>query len=85
MERTQYMQQLMTSTYPQVAIEAITGGFDGSWQRLIVKRLRQDYAKGKSEAECIVQAAGGLSDQKLMQAADMILNSKIPAHENYKH
>lgn len=84
MERSKYMSRIMASTYPGVAIEAIRNGFDGAWQRLIVKQLRKDYEAGNSEAECIVQAAGGLSNQKLMQAADLIINSKIEPHATIK-
>jgi|GEM_PF-2904438 len=81
MERTEYMQSLMNDTYSSVAIEAIQNGFDGSWERLIAARLRKDYVAGHSEAEVIVHAVGGVSDQKLMEAAKLITSSKIPENE----
>lgn len=50
MKRTLYMTNLMASTYPMVAMNAIMGGFDGSWERLIASRLRKDYSENHSEA-----------------------------------
>lgn len=73
-ERTPFMQSLMTSTYPNLAIEAIIGGFDGSWERLIAQQLRIYAKSNHSEAELILQANGG----DVMKAAKMIINSKIP-------
>lgn len=84
MERTKYMTQIMNETYAGVAIEAVKNGFDGSWERLIAAKLRKDYIKGISEAECLVHAAGGVSDQKLLQMAHFITNSKIVEHDNNK-
>lgn len=81
MTRTKYMQEIMNSTYSGIAIEAIHRGFDGSWERLIAKQLRKDYEAGNSEAECIIDAVGGLSDQKLLQAAGLIIESKILNHD----
>jgi hypothetical protein len=82
MIRTEYMKNLMTSTYPNVAIEAFKNGFQGSWERCIAKKLREDYNKGNSEAECLVQSIGGLSDQKLIELAHLITSSKIKEHAN---
>ena len=48
--RTDYMQDIMAKTYPGVAIEAILGGFEGSWERVIAKRLEWDAALKISEA-----------------------------------
>lgn len=58
-KRTEYMQQLMTSTYPMVAVEAIMGGFDGSWERLIAKRIQWDAQRDRSEAVVLLEAAQG--------------------------
>lgn len=79
MTRTKYMQDIMNATYPGVAIEAIKNGFAGSWERLIAKKIREDYNQGHSEAECLVQGIGGLSDQKLVELAHLITKSKIVA------
>lgn len=77
MERTTYMQTIMTETYADVAIEAIKGGFDGAWERLIGRRLNRDYANGHSEAEMIVESVMG----DMVKASNLIINSKIPEHE----
>jgi len=84
MTRTPYMQLLMTSTYPMVAIEAINGGFEGAWERLIAERLLNDYNAANSEAECLLLSVGGLSMQKRMQAAKLITSSKIQSHDTIK-
>lgn len=78
MERTQYMQQLMTSTYPGIAIEAITGGFDGAWERLISARLKADTNKGRSQACEICESV----NNDYLKAAYLITSSVIP--ENVK-
>lgn len=67
------MQLLMTVTCPNVAIEAIKGGFDGSWERLIAQKLQEKVAAGHSEAEVIVQSAGG----DFFKAATLITSSII--------
>lgn len=74
MERTTYMSNCMTSTYSLVAIEAISGGLQGSWERLIAKKLKKDIQSGNSEAEVIVDSVGG----DYMKAAKLIIDSKIP-------
>lgn len=51
MERTTYMTNLMTSTYPNIAPEAVMNGFDGAWERLIAAKLLKDYERGHSESE----------------------------------
>jgi hypothetical protein len=84
MTRTKYMQTVMNETYPGIAIEAIKNGFEGAWDRLIAERLLKDYNAGNSEAECIIEAAGGLSMQKRMQAAKLITSSKIMSHDTVK-
>lgn len=76
MERTNYMQAIMTETYSDVAIEAIKTGFNGAWERVIARRLERDYINGHSEAEVIVESAGSLK-----QASYLITSSKIPEHE----
>jgi hypothetical protein len=81
MTRTMYMQSLMNATYPGIAIEAIKGGFDEAWERLIAEKLLKDYNAGNSEAECIIESVGGLSMQKRMQAAKNITSSKIVSHD----
>jgi len=77
MERTKYMQSLMTDTYGQVAIEAIKGGFYGAWERAIARRLRRDYSAGHSEAETIVQSVDG----DFTKASYLITSSKISEYE----
>lgn len=76
MEQTKFMQDIMTLTYPQAGIEAIIGGFDGSWERCIAKALKIEVRTGNSEAEVILQAADG----DFLKAAYLITSSKI--HEN---
>lgn len=86
MERTIYMQKVMNDTYTDVAIEAIKGGFNGAWERLIAERLRTDYDKGISEAEVIIDSVKGKWDntqQQLMMAAHLITSSKILEPLNY--
>lgn len=72
MDRTDYMQNLMTTTYPQVAVEAVMGGFDGSWERLIAKRLEWDAQRDRSEAVLLIEAAGG----DTLHAAYLVTGSK---------
>lgn len=74
MERTNYMQLLMTVTYPDVPIEAIKGGFDGAWERLISQKLQIDVARDHSEAIEICNSVGN----DFMKAAHLITSSKIP-------
>lgn len=73
MERTNYMQAVMTSTYPNVAIEAIQSGFDGAWERCIARRLQSDVAANHSEASEICESVG--NDYR--KAAHLITSSKI--------
>lgn len=75
MERTPFMQTIMTITSSQVPMEAVLNGFDGSWERCIAKALKNSVAAGNSEAEVILQAAGGDS----LKAAHLITSSQIPA------
>lgn len=75
MERTNYMKSLMTTTYPDVAVEAIKGGFKGAWERLIASRLHTDVLKDKSEAVLLVESVG----MDYMKAAHLITESKIPS------
>ena len=72
MERTTYMQQLMTETYPQVAMEAISGGFDGSWERCIAKQLEADVKVGKSQAIVIMESV----ENDSLKAAYLITKSQ---------
>lgn len=81
--RTNYMQNLMTSTYPMIAIEAIKGGFDGSWERLIAERLKIDVKKMYPEAMDIVLSIYDPEGEEkesvtFMKAAYLITSSKIP-------
>lgn len=50
MERTKYMQLLMTVTQSETLMEAIRGGFDGSQERAIAEKIRMDYLRDHSEA-----------------------------------
>lgn len=72
-ERTKYQQSIMTATYPRVTMEAIVGGFDGSWERLIAQRLRIDAKSGISEAEVLLESCDG----DALRAAHLVTNSKI--------
>lgn len=75
MERTNYMQSLMTATYSQVPIIAIqTGTIEKAWDKAIAELLKKQVAKGHSEAEVILQAAEG----DYMKAAKLVLESEIP-------
>ncbi len=74
MDRTNFMQQCLTATYPNVAVEAIKGGFNGAWERLIAAKLKREIQAGQSEAEVIVDSCGG----DYMKAAKLIIDSKIP-------
>jgi hypothetical protein len=85
MTRSKYMQELLSSTYPHVAIEAISGGFDGAWERLIASRLRKDYSENHSESVEIVNSLYAGDDFTLREAfrkaAYLITSSKIEGHE----
>jgi hypothetical protein len=70
------MQNLMIAAYPQVALEAIQRGFDGSFERCIANVLKHGVLAGHSEAEVILQAASG----DYLKAAQLITSSK--AHES---
>lgn len=76
MERTPFMQTLMTCTYPQAAVEAVLNGFDGSWERCIARALERHVLAGNSEAEVLLQGAEG----DYLKAAHLITSSKIPDH-----
>lgn len=76
MERTLYMQQLMTQTYHQIAIEAITGGFTGAWERLISKKIEKDANNGHSQDSEICESVGN----NYMKAAYLITSSTITEH-----
>lgn len=85
MKRTKYMDGLMTKNYPNVGIEAIMHGFDGSLERLIAKRLEKDYRRHHSEAVEIVDscdAPGEKSNACFLRAAYLITSSKIPENAN---
>ena len=74
------MQSIMNATYPSIAIEAIIGGFDGSWERLIAKRLEKDYNAYHSEAIEIVNSVfipGESLTKASLKAAYLITSSKI--------
>lgn len=73
------MTNIMNSTYPNVALEAIKGkgGVAGAWERLIAERLLRDHQAGNKAAIAIVSAMGGLSIEKRMRAAAYIISSKI--------
>lgn len=71
MKRTPWMQEIMTDAYQDTAIEAVMGGFDGSWERAIVKKLQKAVAAGNSQAEVILEAAEG----NYLKAAYLITSS----------
>lgn len=77
MKRTTYMQSLLTTTYPGIAVEAIKNGFDGAWERLIANRLKQDALRDVSEAQMILESVG----YNHMKAAYLITSSTIQTHE----
>jgi hypothetical protein len=56
------MQKIMNDTYPGIAIEAITNGFEGSWERLIAKKLFDKAASSNvfimMEAHSILKQTG---------------------------
>ena len=76
MERTPYMQSIMTLSQPRTMMEAVFNGFDGSQERAIADSLKRAVANGNSEAEVILEAAEG----DYMAAAKLITSSKIPEH-----
>lgn len=82
MIRSSYMQNLMTSTYPMVAVEAIKNGWDGAWERLIAQRLRIDYKSDHSEAVELINAQPLKTFiDKSLQAAYLITSSTIRSNE----
>lgn len=80
MTRTTYMQEIMTSTYPRIPIEAVRNGYNGAWERLIAEQLRFDTSYDHSEACEIVESV----DRNFMKAAQLIINSKIPENVTNK-
>lgn len=83
MTRSKYMQSLLTSTYPMVAIEAIKNGWEGAWERLIAKRLRIDYKSDHSEAVELINAQPLKTFiDKSIHAAYLITKSTIQTHES---
>jgi hypothetical protein len=74
MERTKFMQSIMNATHAMSMTEAVFRGFDGSWERAIAASLKIEVRTGNSEAEVILQAAGG----DYLKAAYLITSSKIP-------
>lgn len=63
----------MTSTYSGVAIEAIKGGFNDSWERCIARRLERDTKQNHSEACEICESVGN----DFIKAAKLITSSAI--------
>jgi hypothetical protein len=68
MERTSYMESVMKTAYPQVAIEAVMGGFDGSFERAIAKVIETDYRANHSEAREIVDSIYSRDNFNLKEA-----------------
>jgi hypothetical protein len=64
----------MTETYSDILIETIKNGYDGSWERLIAKRLERDAMNGHSQAELILAS----NDYDALNGAKQILLSKTP-------
>lgn len=90
MKRTLYMTNLMASTYPMVAIEAVQRGFDGAWERLIAQRIEKDYLQDHSEAREIVDSIYSGEDFNLkeayLKAAYLITSSEIePANDDLQN
>lgn len=82
--RSEYMQSVLDATYPNLAVEAIKGGFDGAWERLISAQLRKDYIADHSEANEIVESVmvkGDKASQTYLKAAYLITSSKIPSED----
>jgi len=80
MKRTSYMELLMITTYPMIAIEALKGGFDGAWERLIAQQLEKDCKADESEAIVIAESVGN----DFMKAAHLIISSKIENYDTVK-
>lgn len=68
MNRTPYMENVISLAYPQVAIEAIKGGFDGSFERAMAKVIQADYLSNHSEAREIVDSLYAGHDFNLKEA-----------------
>lgn len=84
------MTNLMASTYPMVAIEAISGGFDGALERLIASRLRKDYSENNSEAVEILNSLYAADDftlnESFRKAAYLVTASEIePANDDLQN
>lgn len=79
------MQSVYSSTYHGVGVEAFLNGFDGSWERLIAKRILADYEKGISEAEVLMDAqfSAGIKSKAhaASNVAKLIYTSTIQPHE----
>lgn len=83
MERTKYMQLLMTVTQSETIMEAIRGGFDGSQERAIAEKIRMDHLRNHSEAcELVDFITKGnstmVAKDVYLKVAYLITSSKIP-------
>jgi hypothetical protein len=78
MDRTPFMERTLRIAYDQFAVEAILTKWDGALERCIARCLKNAVSNGNSEAEVILQAAGG----DYLKAAYLITSSKIPDHAN---
>lgn len=87
MERSSYMQLLLTVTRPEIDLEAIKTRFEGSWERCIARRVLRDYLEKHSEAcelmEYAMKEDPSLSVQRAALAVGhLITSSKIPENVN---
>ena len=62
------MESVMIQAYPNVAIEAIHRGFDGSLERCMAEVIKRDYLSNHSEAREIVDSMYAGESFNLKQA-----------------
>jgi hypothetical protein len=81
------MESVMIQAYPNVAIEAIHRGFDGSLERCMAEVIKRDYLSNHSEAREIVDSLRPTGEsytlkQAYLKAAYLITSSKTENHFN---
>jgi|SRR5882762_54160 len=81
--RNELMHELLHITIPNVAIEAILNGFDGSHERLIAKALKNMWNNGSARVlglfDYLEISKDNVSDKQFSEAAYMITASTIPS------
>jgi hypothetical protein len=80
MTRTMYMQHLMTSTYPKLALVAIQmGTLNGAWEKLIANKILLDCKNDQNpQAFDLLEATGDkeYTAETFLKAAYLVTSSE---------